>query len=83
MQGSFLTGSCEWVATAIGIDADAARVIAATVTALLALTPVFEMGVTVPSSTVLVTAWITLGLGLVAPLVSYWYAVRRFDAYTQ
>ena len=57
-----------------------ADLLAALTTGLLSF--VAGVGVVVPATVVTVAAWVVLALGLVAPLVSYRYAVSRFDGYT-
>lgn len=53
--------------------------IAAVVTAILSLPPGLEL--TVPATAVVAAAWAVLAAGLLAPLVSLRYAIRRFDGY--
>ena len=52
----------------------------ATITTVI-LTQIPRLEVAVSATTFTTAAWIVLPLGVVAPLVSYWFAVRRFDEY--
>ncbi len=66
-------------AAVLSVDA-APAVLAGVLTALLSLAPWFEL--TISARAITVVASIVLPLGLLAPPLSYRYAVRRFDRYT-
>jgi ABC-2 type transport system permease protein len=59
---------------------DAAEPIATTLVATAAWAPTPELAVT--GTQISVVAWIVLGIGLLAPPVSYLYACETFDLYT-
>lgn len=60
--------------------ADAASTVASTVTFVLSALPVAD--VTIPATAVTAAAVVVLVLGLVGPVASVRYAIRRFDGFT-
>ncbi len=58
---------------------EAPELIAGLLSSLSALTPLSE--VTVPARAIAIGAWTVLIVGLIAPFVSYRYAIERFDWY--
>lgn len=58
---------------------EAPSLIATGITGLLTLVPAVSL--TVTETMVTTVAWVVLALGIAAPFVSVWYAVRRFDTY--
>ncbi|SIR66949.1 hypothetical protein [Natronorubrum thiooxidans] len=65
---------------AVVLYTDSAAVIAELAGAVSAMAPVPDVSVSARGLTI--TAWTVLGIGVLAPLVSYFYAIERFDWYT-
>lgn len=67
-------------AAAVVLYTDSATLLASLITSISAMAPVPDVSVSARGLTL--TAWTVLGIGVLAPLVSYFYAIERFDWYT-
>ncbi len=67
-------------AAAVVLYTDSAALLAELIGAVSAMAPIPDVSVSARGLTL--TAWTVLGIGVLAPLVSYFYAIERFDWYT-